>query len=70
VEFATRHQNGQTDGVIRSSIRVAECPPARIVKDHPIDRVHRLVGDPVAAHLMRPERLCGYPVGIQLGCVS
>lgn len=40
-------------------------PAQQIVHDDPLDRFHRLLGDPVSAHLMRPERLGRQPVGIQ-----
>jgi hypothetical protein len=40
-------------------------PAQKIVDDHPLDRFHLLLSDPVAAHLMWPEPLRGQPVGVQ-----
>src|SRR6266849_958872 len=37
----------------------------QIIDGELIDRVHRLVGDPVAAHVVRSERLGWHPVGVE-----
>ena len=64
VEFATCRQNGQIDGVIRSSIPASACLPHKIVNDQLPVRFHLLVSDPVATHLMRPEGPGRQPVGV------
>ena len=64
VEFVTRRQNGQMDGVIRSSIPAAACLPARS-STTTCSIAPLLVSYPVATHVMRPERLGRQPVGVQ-----
>src|SRR5690242_20778552 len=43
----------------------AGVPADEVVDNDPLDGLHRLIGDPVPAHLVRPELACGQPVGVQ-----
>ena len=65
VEAVTRRQNGQTDGVTRSSMPGRGVPGKRVFDRDPLDRLDRLPRDPVAADLVRRERVGGKPVGVE-----
>src|SRR6516225_7554484 len=43
----------------------AGVPADEVVDGDPLDGLHRLIGNPVTTHLVRPELPGGQPVGVQ-----
>ena len=62
---ALSHTSREARSRCSSASRLERARAEQILDEDSLDRSHRLVGDPVAAYLVRAESTGGQPVGIQ-----